>query len=483
MRGAARTIVAGGGIAGIAAALRLADAGVAVTLLETRKKLGGRATSFTDVRTGQVLDNCQHVALRCCRNYLDLLGRLGVAEKISWHAEQFWVERGGRTSVIRPSWLPAPGHFGPSVLGAAFLNMGDVAALGRGMLAILRAERGAWRTRTFGEFLRGAGQPAGLVEKFWEPVVVSACNLPCGRVAASSALHVFQEGFLAHARSAEMGIATVPLLELYDRAEEVIRAAGGEVRLGCSVARVGAREVRLGDGAVLEAEAVVCALPAERAAEVVDPALAAVDPRMEALPRITHSPILGVHMVFDRPVLPTPHAVLVCAGTQWLFRKDAAGRAVHAVISAADDWVELGEQAIVERVRADIEAYFPRSAGAKVVSGRPVKEKRATFAATPEVEGIRPGTCNPEVEPGGEQLYLAGDYTATGWPATMEGATRSGYAAAAAVLGLAERALLAPDLPVARMARLLGLRPAAAGEEPRRAGVLHGGKALEVATA
>lgn len=448
-------LVAGGGIAGIAAALRLAEAGVAVTLLETRKKLGGRATSFVDVRTGAVLDNCQHVVLGCCTNYLDLLARLGVLDQITWTDAQWWVEPGGRTSVIRPGPLPAPGHFSFSMLGVRFLDWREVSSLARAMLAVLRVDRTRWRDRTFAEFLAQHGQTERVIRRFWTPVIVSACNLGPERVAASSALHVFQEGFLAHRDAASIGVSRVPLVQLYDRAEQAIVAAGGRIELGCSVERVEPGAVITADGERHPADRVICALPVERAVDALPP----TDPRVAMMQRFTHSPILGVHLVFDRPVLTTPHAVLVDAGVQWLFRKDEAGRAVHAVISGAEEWMPLTESQIGERVVADIRRAFPHAADAVAISVRPVKEKRATFAPTPEVEASRP----PAVIPGQpEGVILAGDYTATGWPATMEGAARSGYTAAAAALAQPARDLVAPDIPFALGARLLGLRPAPA---------------------
>lgn len=437
-----RVIIVGGGIAGIAAALHLAEAGVRVLLLETRKKLGGRATSFTDVRTGEVIDNCQHVAMRCCTNYLDLCRRLGVLDKIEWRPEVYWVEAGGRTSVMRPGIFPAPGHFTGSFLGIKFLSPSEKMALARAMLGVITTDRGMERKRTFGDWLRSQRQPASVISKFWSPVVVSACNLEVNRVCAASALHVFQEGFLANRDAALVGVSRVPLLELYDRAEEVITAAGGEMRLGESVQTVREREVVTSDGQTIPADRVILSVPPERVVRMIDPDVAARDGRFTRLGEITHSPILGVHMTFDRPVVPMHSAVLVERPTQWVFRKDTEGRKIHAVISGADEWVALSEQQITERVMADLRQCFPDAADAKVLSSRPVKEKLATFAPTPEVEAIRPATV------GDSGVILAGDYVQTGWPATMEGATRSGMMAAAAVLSGDVESLLMPALPV-----------------------------------
>lgn len=459
-------LIAGGGIAGIAAALRLAERAVRVTLLETRKKLGGRATSFTDVRSREVLDNCQHVVLGCCTNYLDLLARLGTLDQLTWTDQQWWFEVGGRTSIIRPGPLPAPGHFSLAMMGVRFLSWPEVSSLAKAMVSVMRADRAAWRARTFAEFLSWAGQSDRVIRRFWTPVIVSACNLDPARVCAASALHVFQEGFLSHRDAATIGVSRVPLVALYDRAEAALRAAGGQIRLGESVERVEPHAVVTGDGERLTADRVICALPVERAVDVLPEA----DPRREAMARFTHSPILGVHLTFDRPVLRTPHAVLVDppGGVQWLFRKDEggvgggggrAGAKVHAVISAADDWMPLTEEQIGARVLGDMHACLPDSRHARVLAVRAVKEKRATFAPTIEVEAARPPAVPPGSHtPGADHVILAGDYTDTGWPATMEGAARSGYTAAAHALGQAPSSMLAAPIKVALGARLLGLK-------------------------
>ncbi|MBX3402118.1 MAG: hydroxysqualene dehydroxylase HpnE [Phycisphaeraceae bacterium] len=460
---ASNVLVVGGGIAGLAAAVRLAESGARVTLLETRQKLGGRATSFKDVRSGQVLDNCQHVVLGCCTNYLDLLARLGAAEKVRWHDAQYWADGGTALqsdaravptmSIIRPGPLPAPAHFGVSMLRAPLLSLRESSAIGRCCMAILRTDRAAWQSHTFGEFLRGHGQSERVVRRFWEPVVVSACNLAIDRVAASVALHVFQEGFLANREAARIGVPSVPLVELYERAEAIVSDAGGRVELGAGVERLDARSAMTTDGRRFEADAVVCAVPVERVNRLVGEADRTRDARFAPLDRFTHSPILGVHLEFDRNVLGTmPHCVLVERPTQWLFRKNDAGTYVHAVISAADDWVALDEREIGERVLADMHACLPDSRAARLVRVRAVKEKLATFAPTPESEGIRPCAVGPS------GIILAGDYTDTGWPATMEGAARSGYTAAAAALQRDGQAFIVPSRPVARLSAVLGLR-------------------------
>ncbi|MBN8646214.1 MAG: FAD-dependent oxidoreductase [Planctomycetes bacterium] len=453
MREERPVIIVGGGIAGIAAALHLAEHGRRVTLLETRTKLGGRATSFVDVRTGEAVDNCQHLAMGCCTNYLDLCRRLGVLDQIEWTHHTTWIEPGGRTSVLSRSLMPAPGHFGPSFLGVRFLDASEKVSLAACLGAALREDRRRHKGITLREWLLRHDQSPRVIDRFWSPVIVSACNLTVDRVCAATALHVFQEGFFAHRDAASIGVSRVPLARLYDRAEATIAAAGGEVRLSSGVERVWADRVLTTSGRTLEAESVVLAVPPERAARLIAPELAGVDPRFAAAGRITHSPILGVHLIFDRPVLTHPHAVLVDRPTQWLFRKDERGTKIHAVISAADDWVPLNESEITRRVVEDLHACIPASRAARVIASRPVKEKLATFAPTPEVERVRPGVT------GASGVFLAGDWVSTGWPATMEGAARSGAMAAAAVLGLPERSLLRPPLQAALLARALATAP------------------------
>ncbi len=425
---------------------------MSVTLLETRKKLGGRATSFEDVRTGLVIDNCQHVAMGCCTNYLDLCRRLDALDKIRWQKETYWVEAGGRTSVLRPGLLPAPAHFAWSFIRASFLSTREMHRITKAMCDIVGADRTEFAEITFGTWLERQRQSAAVVRKFWAPIVISACNLDPSEVSASVALHVFQEGFLAHRDAALVGVAAVPLVELYDAAEGALKSAGGELRLGCGVAKVFANHVMTTDGRRFDADAIVCAVPPERATRLAHDSLHSADPRFRQIAGIRHSPILGVHLTFDRPVLPLHSAVLVERDTQWLFRKDEAGARVHAVISAADSWLALTEDEITRRVLEDIHECFPPAREAKLLTSRPVKEKLATYAPTPDVEALRPPTLGPL---GRRGVILAGDYVQTGWPATMEGATRSGYMAAAAILDRDPSELLAPSLKPAWLYRLL----------------------------
>lgn len=466
-----RVVIIGGGVAGIAAAVRIADAGGQPILVETRPRLGGRATSFEDPRNGLLLDNCQHVVMGCCSNVLDLYDRLGVLDRIQWHRTTWWAHPPRRPEPLTATGLPAPLHLSTSFLMLRFLGVDDKIGIAQAMWRLVRmglAGREDWRDRPFGDFLDETGQTADARERFWEPVVVGACNLPCGEVAANHAMQVFQEGFLAGGWHATMGLATCPLRDLYDPALEIIERSGGEVRLGASVQGIAFDGIRTNgvvtDEGLVHGSSIISTVPPDRLAKIVSRPMQAADPRLRWLEEIRTSPILGVHLFFERPVLVDgdrsyPHLVLPGRDTHWFFDKgevESDGRRlhhVHAVVSAAESWMALDEEEIGRRVVADLHWALPASRGLDPVAVRSVKEKRATFRAEPGIDARR-----PSARPGGHgipNLALAGDWTRTGWPATMEGATRSGYEAAAVVMG--EGGLI-PDVPPGRLVARLGLR-------------------------
>ncbi|MHC4785588.1 MAG: FAD-dependent oxidoreductase, partial [Planctomycetota bacterium] len=229
--------VVGGGLAGLAAAVRLADAGYRPTVLESRRRLGGRATSLVDPRTDQLIDNCQHVLLGCCTNLIDLYERLGVLDEIEWHRTLYWTRARGEIDELKAGRLPAPFHLAPSFMKMRLFDRRERRHIARAMWRIIRLGPGGrhgWSDRTFAQFLEACGQPQSVVDKFWNVIVTSACNLDVGRVGAAYALQVFKEGFLDNRWSYSMGLTAVPLVNLYDPAGAVIEAAGGQVALGTS---------------------------------------------------------------------------------------------------------------------------------------------------------------------------------------------------------------------------------------------------------
>jgi zeta-carotene desaturase len=476
----ARLVVIGGGLAGIAAALRLAERGHAPLLIETRKKLGGRATSFLDPRNQQTLDNCQHVVMGCCTNLLDLYARFGVLDEIEWHDTLYWSRGGGEVDRVSPGRLPPPFHFAGALERMRFLEKDDRRSIRRAMWRLIRGGpnlRVAWAGRTFREFLDSLEATPHALARFWNPIITSACNIVIDRCDAGYAIQVFQDGFLGSRFGAALGLPRVPLSALYDPAVEKIEALGGDVVDGISAKALafdGARVtgVVTQDG-VINCSAVVNAVPPDRLDKMVSDTMRRADSRLQKLDRFQWSPILGIHLWFDQVIMDLPHMVCIdpSEGVQWLFNKSSLRRGhpvrdsvprqhIHAVISAADAWMDLIEEDIIAKALVDVHRFLPRARGLQPVEARTVKEKHATFAAVPGVDAIRPGAVATGMGLGGggiANLFLAGDWCDTGWPATMEGAVRSGYAAAAAIAGdLSLRPL--GSLPNGWLARMLGLK-------------------------
>lgn len=421
-------IIAGGGLAGLSAAAALGSAGFQVRLFESRAFLGGRATSFPITPAdehSEHIDNCQHVLLRCCVNLLDLYRRLGVEDRIRFHGEFYFVEPGGRTSILRSGVLPAPLHFTGSFLRMRCLGAVDKLKIAAALLAIRRERlrRNDLDHISMGHWLREKGQTAKAVERFWRPVLVSAVNEELDRMAARHAFQVFWLGFLAHSKSYEMGTPVVPLGDLY-RPDSWQRVGDISIRFRSPVERIEienhtARGVVV-HGETHQADYYVCCLPFERL-EAVAPALG-----IEAS-RFQHSPITGIHLWFDRSVTDLPHATLLDRTIQWMFNK-SGGRYVQVVVSASRSLVEMSRADVISLALRELSEFFPGVREARLERAQVIKELRATYAAGPGTEALRPtaGTS-------AGNLFLAGDWTRSGWPATMEGAVRSGYGAAEAV--------------------------------------------------
>jgi len=427
-------IVAGGGLAGMAAALALAEAGFKVQLFESRAVLGGRASSFTPPEGGDLIDNCQHILLGGCANLLDFYTRLGARDLIRFHREFHFVERGGRVSRLRIGPWPAPWHLVGSFLRLHFLSAADKLAALRGLRTLARESgRRGLDDITMGDWLAAQRQPPAALGRFWGPVLAGAVNEELDRMAAAHAFQVFRLLFLGDRRGCELGVPTVPLDRLYEK-----QLPGVEIRLRSPVERVairhGAAQGALVNGKLEEADHVVLAVPADRA-----PALA---PELE----LDHTPfefvpITGIHLWFDRPVMDLPQAALVESPIHWVFNK-ADGRYLLAVVSASRGLVEMSRDAVISLAIRELGDYFAAVRLAELERAHVVKELRATFSARPGLEAHRPAA-----ETHIRGLYLAGDWTRTGWPATMEGAVRSGYLAAEAVTRAAgsPRRFLIPD--------------------------------------
>ena len=453
-------------MAGLSAACALADAGLRVRLLEKRRYLGGRASSYEHPGTGEVIDNCQHVLLGNCVNLIDLYRRLGVSDAIRWFDRLTFLEPGGRRSVLEPSFLPAPFHSMPAFLRASAFSLADKLAIGRGMSAFV-AGIPADSEENFAQWLARHGQTAGAINRFWKPVLVSALNEDPDRMSVHYAGQVIRKSLLLSPGAGRMGVPTVPLSELYGRAIEYLEARGGQVELNAapeSFAWSAATQqwTVAARGESFCCDAVVLALAYEGLGKLL-PALPANPESIllgNNLQHFGHSPITGIHLWFDREITDLEHAILLDTNIQWMFhksrlqaekRRSEPGSYLELVVSASNSLVEMQRQQIIDLALKELAQFFPVVAEATLLKAAVVKEVRATYSIRPRLDLLRPAAASPW--PG---IFLAGDWTATGWPATMEGAVRSGYLAAEAVTAaMGEKTgFLQPDLAATGFMRL-----------------------------
>ncbi len=463
--------VIGGGLAGLSAAVALADSGVRVRLFEKRPHLGGRATSYL-LPDGSHIDNCQHVTLGCCTNLADFYRRVGSAGQIRFYDQLYFADARGARFTISPSPLAPPFHMMFSFLRFSALTWADKMAIGRAMMEIART--GGHPPESEGtsmlDWLHRMKQTPSAIERFWRVVLVSALDEELARTEARYGIDVFWKAFLSNREGFRLGIPSVPLSDLYDGCRAAIEKRGGEVRTRATVRELRIEQGRMksivfDDGSEETADAFVMAVPQTAVLDIVDPALAASDANFSGLQHLHDAPITGIHLWFDRHVMDEPFLTLLDHTVQWVFNKtllysDAAkaassngggaakdgdaGQYLQLVISASYDLVSRSRQEIVEMCVRELQDVLPATRDAKLVKSTVIKEVAATFSPEPGSDQWRPGPrCSVE------NLFLAGDWTRTGWPATMEGAVRSGYIAAEAVLSSAgnPRKFVQPDLP------------------------------------
>ncbi|MFM9610227.1 phytoene dehydrogenase [Streptomyces sp. V2] len=436
-------VVVGGGLAGVTAALGLADAGVRVTLLEGRPRLGGLAFSF---RRGELsVDNGQHVYLRCCTAYRWFLERIGGAglaplqPRLDVPVVDVARPEGRRLGRLRRDALPVPLHLGRSLATYPHLSLAERAKVGRAALALkgLDLADPALDEQDFGGWLAAHGQSARTVEALWDLVGVATLNAVATDASLGLAAMVFKTGLLSDPGAADIGWAHVPLGELHDRlARKALDSAGVNIEVRTRVTSISRQDngrwtVEV-PGRALETDAVVLAVPQREAYDLL-PAGALDAPRR--LLEIGTAPILNVHVIYDRPVMNVPFLAALGTPVQWVFdRTDASGLTGGQYLalsqSAAQDEIDAPVAALRERYLPELEKLLPRARGAAVRDFFVTREKTATFAPAPGVGRLRPGARTKA--PG---LYLAGAWTATGWPATMESAVRSGTNAVDAALG------------------------------------------------
>lgn len=458
--------IIGGGIAGLSAACALADSGFEVTVFERRPFVGGRASSYEHPGTGETVDNCQHVLLGCCTNLLDFYRRIGVSDKIRWFDTLTFIEPGGRRSEIAPSALPAPLHTAPSFFKAASLSVGDKLAIARAMLSLM-GPLPSDNPKSFFDWLREHNQTQRAIDRFWKVVLVSAINEDLDRISVRYGAQVFRESFLKSAEAGKMGVPTVPLSDLYASAIGYIEQRGGRVLLRNSIEAVvpsseqvvlqGAGLSESFDYAILAVPyyALGKLLPAQNGTGVLSATL------RQQLEQFESSPITGIHLWFDREITDLPHAVLLDRTIQWMFQKsklqpqrqqeNSQGSYIELVVSSSKPLVEMGRQEIIDLALRELDEFFPAAKTATLLKATVVKEVHATYSALPGSDSYRPNSRSPW-----PRIFLAGDWTATGWPATMEGAVRSGYRAAEAAAASAgiQQQFSVLDLPAKGLMKL-----------------------------
>ena len=466
-------IVIGGGLAGLAAGVALAEAGWRVRLFEQRPFLGGRATSYV-LPGGEHVDNCQHVTLGCCTNLDDFYRRVGASGKIKYFDKLFFLAPDGRCNEIAAGILPAPFHMAGSFGSFASLSSLDKLSIARAMLDILQHRGRTPDLHEHGgismlEWLRRRGQTHGAIARFWRVVLVSALDEELDRTDARFGVDVFWKAFLANSTGYRMGVPVVPLANLYDGCKAEIERRGGEVTLrapvrGLKFDNAELTGVRFDDGREESADAYVFAIPHTALAELLPESLKQTELSLSNLDKLKDSPITGVHFWFDRVVMKEPFLTLLDTVTQWVFNKsalyadsyadsnadenanssnDSQGQYLQLVISASYDLLPKSRQEIIDLCLGELKTALPAVREAQLVKATVIKEAAATFSPEPGVDRWRPKQATST-----HRLFLAGDWTATGWPATMEGAVRSGYLAAEAVLRAAgtPRKFLQPDL-------------------------------------
>jgi len=424
---------------------------------------------------GSEVDNCQHVTLGCCTNLANFYSRVGAGEKIRFYDRLYFADAQGQRSIIEAAPLPPPLHMAPSFLLFRALTLADKSAIANAMLAIARAGGNPPRIEGISmlDWLHRMKQTPAAIERFWRVVLVSALDEELARTDARYGIEVFWKAFLGNSTGYRVGIPTVPLADLYEGCREAIVRQGGEVRLRCGISKIHVvgncfTGAVMDDGTEVLADACVSAVPHDALLDLVPPECSETNAPLEGLRHLKTSPITGVHLWYDRQVMTEPFLTLLDHTTQWVFNKtflyksdetnhgtvrpseeQAAtagdqGQYLQLVISASYDLIPRSRQEIIERCRRELADVLPLTREAQLRKATVIKEVNATFSPEPGSDRWRPAQRIPL-----PNLYLCGDWTRTGWPATMEGAVRSGYLAAEALLADRgePRTFLQPDLP------------------------------------
>ncbi|QVL30393.1 hydroxysqualene dehydroxylase HpnE [Telmatocola sphagniphila] len=429
-------LVLGGGLAGLSAAVKLASSGHQVTLLESKNRLGGRAGSFQDAISGQKIDACQHVTLGCCTAFAEYCRITGTEELLEKQSELYFQASDRRVDIFSGDALPAPFHLGRAFLRLRFLTALEKIQVAYGLSHLVR--KSAQQDPPFLPWLKAHYQSPRTIERFWNVVLVSALNMRVEEVGLKYARKVFREAFWVNREGLNISLPKTSLDSLYG---ETLRhwfdRHSVRLELNAGVQQISfdryhrATSVTLHDGRQFAADAIISALPFERLLDLLPHEL--VGNQMSSdLAKLEFSPITSVHLWFDQSILQRPHVALVDCLGQWIFNRGESSPGeyyLQVVISASNrTFPGKSNDEIKSAIQEELKRLYPLTERARLLRSRVVTERRATFAPVPGVDRLRPGQ-----DIGFKNFFLAGDYTQTGWPATMEGAVRSGFLAAARV--------------------------------------------------
>lgn len=429
-------VVVGGGLSGLAAAVGLAASGIPVVLCEQRFAAGGRAFSLRDAATGDIIDNGQHVLIAAYARTMNFLSTIGTREHLAVQPVpllRFHHPRRGFCS-FRMAAMPSPLNLLGGIVMTDLLDAGDRLRLlraGARLKSFDSSSPGPVAFMTIEQWLDGAGQSEEARRSFWEPLAIAIMNERIGIASAKVFLHSLRAAFLGSSAGGALALPTVGLSDLYvNAAVRFIEGKGGRVRVGARVSRLTTRgeiigPVRLEGGEEIDCSAVILAVPPHKLPGLL-PSHPATDRLRDSAAAVPSSPIVSMHLWFPVDFMPMASLGIIGKRIQWLFnrrmigREEGEGGHVSAVISAARAFVGWTNDQLIRAACEDLRAVFGPTVGAP---GHAVvfREKLATFSCTPAVEAARPG-------PGTffRNLFLAGDWTATGFPSTIEGAIVSG---------------------------------------------------------
>ena len=432
-----RVIIIGGGFSGLAAGVRLSEQGLRVLLLERRKHLGGRAYSFVDSRTGDTVDNGQHLFMGCYRQTIAFLEKIGCLDRLKFQDRprvDFLDRDNGITSFECPP-LPPPMHAVAGLFKMKGITLGDKLRTFRVGRAIQKNGEPTSPPMTVSRWLDQLSQSERIKQRFWYPMAIATLNESPDTASAKMMKVVLKEAFGGGSRGTSIGIARVGLSELYtEGASDFIRSRGGEVRTDAQVHRLVIEDgsvmaVELIGGERLEADSFISAVPPAALLQMLPEDLRGKE--FSKLESLGSSPIVSINLWFDRAVIDHEFVGLIGTRSQWIFNKDLIisparkSNQIAVIISAARDFIDWTKQELVEMALTELNELIPASRSAHLLHSRIVKEREATLAHTVESDSLRPGprTVVPN-------LILAGDWTATGLPATIESAVMSGNIAA-----------------------------------------------------